>query len=242
MNADLEETLRGEDLAEMRAFVASLRTVPQARVSATFTSGVMAAVRAGGATGRNGRRPVFAAFRPAWAWAVAASLVAVLAVGVLFHGPSSSDMSVPGALPEGEEPSALSSLVACQRADGTFSSSSASPYVQAFAVTALAKERVEAKDALKSAVGALVRGQRADGGWPNARLSACNVLALQTAVDAGVAEARPAYRRGLRYLHVQGIGELSLRDLVQEAKTVYARLGDSADPGLVRSASLCASL
>ena len=47
-----------------------------------------------------------------------------------------------------------------------------------------------------------------------------------------------AHRRGLRYLRMHGIGELSASDLVREAKDAFARLDKSCDAGLVYSVSL----
>jgi hypothetical protein len=49
-------------------------------------------------------------------------------------------------------------------------------------------------------------------------------------------------RRGLRYLRLNGIGELSATELVREAKDALARLGASGDAGLVRSTALAARL
>jgi len=83
-----------------------------------------------------------------------------------------------------------------------------------------------------------VRSQDADGGWGNAALSARNVTALAQAEAAGVARARASHRRGLRYLRMHGIGELSASDLVREAKDAFARLDKSCDAGLVYSVSL----
>ena len=76
MNADIEE-LMGAD-AEMRRLVVSLRRAPQAHVAAGFAARVMAEVRA--------QR------RHAWlsastVFAVAASLIAVLSVGLIFSRP-----------------------------------------------------------------------------------------------------------------------------------------------------------
>ena len=134
------------------------------------------------------------------------------------------------------------SLSACQRTDGSFSSSSAAPYVQAFAVVALANDPSSDRVALDLAVDTLVRTQDAAGGWGNAALSARNVAALAQAEAAGVARARVPCRRGLRYLRLNGIGELSATELVREAKDALARLGASGDAGLVRSTALAARL
>jgi len=68
------------------------------------------------------------------------------------------------------------------------------------------------------------------------------VAALAQAEGAGVARARAARRRGLRYLRMHGIGELSAGELVQEANDAFARLGGSRDAGLVCSAALAGKL
>ena len=172
MSEDLEQMLEGD--AEMRAFVAALRAAPQAAVSPDFTARVQAAVRAS-------RAPRWGFLRrlgPASAVTAAASLALLLgAAAVLLQPrPAAPAWSTAG-------------LVACQRADGTFTATSASPYVQAFAVTALARDPSAPAAALGSAVGALVRDQNAQGGWSSAAVSARNVAALRQAVDAGVADA-----------------------------------------------------
>ena len=130
------------------------------------------------------------------------------------------------------------SFSACQRPDGSFSDSSAAPYVQAFAVTGLAKGPSSDRAALDRAVDALVRTQKADGGWGNAALSARNVTALAQAESAGVSRAREARRRGLRYLRIHGIGEISAADLAREAKEALSRLKGSNDAGLVCGVAL----
>ena len=133
-------------------------------------------------------------------------------------------------------------LAACQRTDGSFSSSSAAPYVQAFAVTVLARDPSSDRAALDLAVDALVRTQDAAGGWGNAALSARNVAALAQAETAGVARARTPRRRGLRYLRTHGIGELSPSELIREAGEAFSRLDGSRDAGLVCSTALAGRL
>ena len=121
---DIVRALEGSD-AEMRAFVASLRAAPQARTAEGFTADVMAAVRAGEA--ERARRPFWSALtRLAAALPVAAGLALLFAVGSVFQRPAPAWTTA--------------RLVACQRPDGTFTASSAAPYVQAFAVTVLAKD------------------------------------------------------------------------------------------------------
>ena len=221
MNADLEKALNGSD-ADLRAFVASLRAAPQARVRVGFAADVMAAVEADVR-----RASLRGLFRPAVLFPLAACLVALLAVASLFFRP------VPGVSRE--------RLVSCQRSDGSFSSSTAAPYVQAFAVTVLAKDPTANRSALEQAVGALVRTQNEEGGWANARLSAQNVAALAAATKAGVDMAVPAYRRGRRYLRMHGIGEMTAADMARDAQEAIRRLSD-ADAGLACSVTLAARL
>ena len=223
MNEDLERDLAGTGMLD---FAAALRAAPQACVSTGFADGVIAAVRAERTRApRRGflRRLDLPSVLPA-----AAALALLLGLGAVFMGrPATPAFS-------------MDRLVASQRADGTFSSSSAAPYVQAFAVTVLARDPSRHAAALGSAVDALVREQNAEGGWANAAVSARNVAALRQAVDAGVAGAARAYRRGLRYLRLNGQFEASAEDLAREAQAALARLGASADRGLACSVALCA--
>jgi len=221
MNADMEMALNGSN-ADMRAFVAFLRAAPQARVRDGFSADVMSAVEA------DARRPSMRKlFRPSVLFPLAACLVAMLAFASLLFRP------VPGFSRE--------RLVSCQRADGSFSSSTAAPYVQAFAVTVLSRDPASNRTALEQAVGALVRTQNEEGGWANARLSAQNVAALAAATRAGVDMAMPAYRRGRRYLRMHGIIEMTAADMAHAAREATARLPD-ADAGLACSVTLAARL
>jgi len=223
MSADLERDLLASDDG-LRDVVDALRRAPRARVPEGFSARVLARLpRAGG----------FVRFRPRFLspsvlFAAAASLVAVCTFVSLVFRP------VPTF--------SVARLAACQRADGSFSPSSAAPYVQAFAVTVLARDPSSDRAALDLAVDALVRAQDAAGGWGNAALSARNVAALAQAENAGVARARAARRRGLRYLRTHGIGELSAAELVREANDAFARLDGSRDAGLVCSAALAGRL
>lgn len=221
MNEDIELALNGSD-ADMRAFVASLRAAPQARVREGFAAGVMAAVAA------ESRRALLRRwFRPSAIFPLAACLVAMLALASLFSRP------VPTF--------SMEKLMSCQRSDGSFSSSTAAPYVQAFAVTVLANDPSADRAVLEQAVGALVRTQNEEGGWANARLSARNVAALAAATKAGVGMAVPAYRRGRRYLRMHGIGEMTAADLTRDAKEAAGRL-PSADAGLACCVALASRL
>ena len=225
MNEDIERALNGSD-ADLRAFVASLRAAPQARVRNSFAAGVMAAVEAEARRGALARS-LRGLLRPAVLFPLAACLVALLAVSSIFFRP------VPKF--------SLEKLVACQRADGSFSSSTAAPYVQAYAVTALAKDPSADRAALQQAVAAIVREQNAEGGWANASLSARNVAALAAASEAGVDVAVRAYRRGVRYLRMHGIGEMSAADLSRDARSAAARL-PASDLGIACSVALAARL
>ncbi len=222
MSADLERDLleAGDGLGDV---VAALRRAPQARVPEGFAARVMSRLpRKGGFVRAKW-------LSPSVLLAVAASLVAAFVFVSLVFRPAPQDPSAP-------------SLSACQRGDGSFSSSSAAPYVQAFAVAALAKDPSLDRAALDLAVDTLVRTQDAAGGWGNAALSARNVAALAQAEAAGVAQARAARRRGLRYLRMHGVGEISAGELVREAKDAFARIGQSHDDGLVCSTALAGRL
>ena len=225
MNEDMEKALNGSD-ADLRAFVASLRAAPQARVRDGFAAGVMAVVEADARRGALARA-IRGLLRPAALFPLAACLVALFAVASIFFRP------VPAF--------SMEKLVACQRADGSFSSSAAAPYVQAYAVTVLAKDPSADRAALEHAVAAIVREQNAEGGWANASLSARNVAALAAALEAGVDDAVRAYRRGVRYLRMHGIGEMSAADLSRDARSAAARLS-AADPGIACSVALAARL
>lgn len=224
MNGDLERALNGTD-ADMKAFVASLRQSPAARVSDNFTADVMARIRLSQKHSQFTSSRRF--FNPATLFPLAACLVALLAIGAIFMRP------VPTFT--------LSNLVACQRADGYFTGSPAAPYVQAFAVTVLAKDPTADRKSLDHAVDALVRTQNAAGGWLGNEVTARNVAALSIASKAGAARAMEAYRRGVRYLRRRGIAELAPAEMAGEAKAELARLGSRhEDRGALCCLTLCA--
>lgn len=223
MNLELER-----DLAEagMLDFANSLRAAPQARVEDGFADRVMRGIAADDAGAPPPRRRVF--------WRVALAAAAVLAVAFVF-------VSLVDYVPP-ERRGHNVALASCQLADGTFTRSSASPYVQAFAVAALARYPGERAEVLERAVAALVRQQDAEGGWSNASLSARNVAALGHASRAGCALATISYKRGLRYLRTHGIAELSLPDLIHEAEAYSRRASSSADAGICRALLTCQTL
>ena len=231
MSADLERDLleAGDGLRDV---VAALRRAPQAHVSNGFAARVRSNLPQKGGFVRVRSRW----FSPSVLLTVAASLVcAFVFVSLLFRSPAPPQKP---AVQQVSSQHADGTLSVCQRADGTFSASSAAPYVQAFAVTGLAADPSSDRAALDRAVDALVRTQGADGGWGNAMLSARNVTALAQAEAAGVPHAREARRRGLRYLRLHGIGEISASDLAHEAKEALSRLAGSRDAGLVCGVSL----
>lgn len=245
MNADLERDLLGADDG-LRDFVSSLRRAPQARVEDGFASRVLA---------RLPRQGGFVRVRSRWLSppalvAAAASIAAVCAFTVFIfrsEAPVPATQQVAHRQADGSPAPAvqdvtIARLAACQRADGSFSDSSAAPYVQAFAVTALAKDPSSDRTVLGHAVDALVRAQDVAGGWGNNALSARNVAALAAADAAGVERARSAYRRGLRYLRTHGIVEMSTASLAREAKDASLRLGPSADEGMACSMALASRL
>ena len=214
MNADLEA-----QLAEMGPEFAGLGTVlckaSGARTGAGFTMRVMAEVAASERRARMRRY--------GWWGAAAAALVAVFAI----HGlvPGGKAVQAPSGAPDG-----IGMLLASQRADGTFSASSAASYVQAYAVQALADSRdVRARAALESAVAALVRSQSGEGGWRGDSLSSYNVAALAAAEAAGVESARIPLRRGLRYLRANGIGECPAGALGKAAAAALGRMACGGD-------------
>ena len=217
MSADLERDLL-EAGNGLRDVVVALRRAPQAHVPEGFAARVLALLPHEGAlpskeetllpqVGGRGRVWV-RRLLPYALLASAASLAIMFASGpFLFRSPAPSAQ-----LPEVPTASSLRPAVN-QRPDGSFSDSSAAPYVQAFAVTGLAKDPSPDRAALNRAVDALVRTQGADGGWGNAVLSARNVTALAQAEAVGVPRAR-------------------------EAKEALSRLAGSRDAGLVCGVSL----
>ena len=260
MSADLERDLleAGDGLRDV---VAALRRAPQAHVPEGFAARVLALLPHEGTlpskegsllpqVGGRGRVWV-RRLLPYALLASAASLAIMFASGpFLFRSPAPSQSpntsqaaahQAPCQRQDGSSSSSQrpdGTIVANQRPDGSFSDSSAAPYVQAFAVTGLATTPSPDRAALNRAVDALVRTQGADGGGGNAVLSARNVTALAQAGAAGVPRAREARRRGLRYLRLHGIGEISAADLAREAKDALSRLAGSRDAGLVCGVSL----
>ncbi len=218
MNGDLEAQL-AEMGPEFAGLAASLGRAAGAGTSPGFTARVMSEISLS-----ERRRRIR---RAAWWAAAAAAVVAVFAV----HG------LAPGVKPSVKPSvSGLDRLVASQRADGTFSISSAASYVQAFAVQALADSHDErARAALESAVAALVRSQSGEGGWPSDMQSSYNVAALAAAEAAGVESASIPLRRGLRYLRANGISECPSDALCKAAAAALRGMASGGD--LVASVS-----
>jgi hypothetical protein len=213
MNRDLE-ALTGADPA-LRALAARLQAGPQARLPDGFALRVHGAIAS---AERRRRRPVV--------WSAAAGLMVLLAAGTLLCRP--------------QRPGGAADLVACQRADGSFSASTAAPYVQAFAVMALARCPGVDRQALTQAVDVLVRTQNAGGGWANDRVSAYNVAALEEAAAAGVPSAGTAYKRGARYLTRHGIPTVTREGLVRIARAAVRQ--PIPDDGLARCLASAAQL
>ena len=208
MNGDLKAQL-SEMGPEFAGLAASLGRAAGAGTSPGFTARVMSEISLS-----ERRRRIR---RAGWWVAAAAAVVAVFAV----HG------LTPGVKPA---VSGLDRLVASQRADGTFSISSAASYVQAFAVQALADSHdARARAALESAVAALVRSQSGEGGWSSDMQSSYNVAALAAAEAAGVESARIPLRRGLRYLRANGISERPEGSLGKAAAAALKRMAAGSD-------------
>ncbi len=220
MNMDMERDLAaaGDGMAEL---VETLRAAPQARVDDGFGDRVMRAV----AEAKGRRSPLLGAFRAGPLVAAAAVAALMLAFGSLVFRPAPRYSTA--------------YLVSCQRSDGTFGKGTSAPYAQAFAVKALSSGG-KGSAALSSAVAALVRSQNADGGWGDGSTSARNVAALAAVRTLGVEGAAVAYKRGLRYLRVHGIAEMSAVDLERSARGAMACLGADADRALACSVALCA--
>jgi len=224
MNADLMRDVEVA-LPGGRELLADLLAAPQARVPEGFAARVMARVERDSAEAPHPRSQG-TWFR--WGLSLAACLAVLLAAGLMRarRGEVQGD--------------AVASLVACQRPDGFFSASAAAPYVQAFAVKALASRGHTA--ALDAAVAGLVRTQNAEGGWAHGAVNTWNVAALEAAAALGVPDAARAYRRGCRYLRLHGLVALKAGDLVEAARTVRVQqLRDlKPDEGILRSVALCA--
>ena len=147
MNDELERDLTAAG-GGLLPFAESLRRAPAAHAAPGFAENVMAKVR---------RRKRLTWLRPV-AFATAASAAAAVALTAV--------VDTSAGKPSEEV------LMAHQRADGSFTASSAAPHVQAFAVSALARKGKPAFHALQLAVNALIRSQGADGGWGSAGLLA----------------------------------------------------------------------
>lgn len=220
MNLDLERDLAaaGDGMAEL---VATLRAAPQAKVDDGFKDRVVSAA----IDGEKRCGPLWGVFRAGPLLATAAAAALMLAFGSLAFRP--------------EPRYSTAYLVSCQRCDGTFGEGASATYAQAFAIKALASEG-SGSAALSSAVAALARCQNADGGWSDGSTSARNVAALAAARTLGVDGAAVAYKRGLRYLRVHGIAEMSAVDLERAARGAMACLGADSDRALACSVALCA--
>ena len=186
MNKDVERL----DPA-LREVAARLKAAPQARVSPGFAQGVMAAVHSERVTVRAG---FFRRLNAPAIFAAAAAIVALLGAAALFMAPAprfATAADFPG----------------IGLADGSRPSPAVAPYVQAYAVRALASDPSAPSDVLSRAVAEIARAQNADGGWGSPDLTARNVAALALAVRAGDEAAACAWKRGVRYLRAHGMAE-----------------------------------
>ena len=89
-------------------------------------------------------------------------------------------------------------------------------YRQAFSLDGLSGEELD------GAVASIVALQDASGAWAHPRLTKCNVAALARAASRGSSGARMAYKRGLRWLHANGLEELSSEEFAKEARMAVA--------------------
>lgn len=92
-------------------------------------------------------------------------------------------------------------------------------YRQAFALGSLSGSELD------SAVEGIVSSQDASGAWEHPRLTKCNVAALADAASRGSENAKGAYKKGLRWLHANGMVELSREEFAREARMAVAWKG-----------------
>lgn len=202
------------DEKEFESFAKALKAAPQRKVGEDFTRGVMLKVAVAE------RRRKF----KMW-FSMAASVAVVCAFSSVFRVETSAEE--------------VKDISGKQRADGFFADNSSAPYIQAFAVKALAGDQT-VSPALEKAVSALAVSQNAEGGWSNISLSARNVLALSFAASRGVKEAKAAYRKGLKYLRKQGAVEMTLDEFTAQAKEAASRLYASGDADSARIVAMAA--
>jgi len=186
MNEDIERLE-----PELRAVAARLKAAPQAHVRPGFAADVMAAVRAdrvrAGVLHRIGTPAAFAA---------AAALAVLLGASALFLASAPAKSFATAA-----------EFPGIGLADGSRPTSAVAPYVQAYAVRALASDPSAPSEALSRAVAEIASAQHADGGWGPPALTARNVAALAAAVKLGNETAVCAWKRGVRHLRAHGIPE-----------------------------------
>lgn len=199
---------------EFEAFARGLKSASQRKVGEDFTRNVMLEI-----AGTERRRKL-------------KSYLAIAAGFFLFCALASMCRS--SSVLEGMEV-----VVSKQRADGYFTGNSSAPYVQAFAVKALADSEKNSP-AFERAVSALTLTQNAEGGWNGASLSVRNVLALSIAASRGIKDARIAYRKGLKYLRKQGLVEMTLDEFISQAREASARLYASGDIDSARIVAMAA--
>ncbi len=193
--------------AQMLSFAESLRSAPGSKVSDDFTSRIMNEIRS--ESKASPLHPVWTKFfTPGKAFAAAASVIILLGISSVFL--------------RTDESSVTGELLARQCKNGQFTSSSAAPYVQAFAIRELAKNPAGNAVALKAAVNALLASQNADGSWLNDQVTACNVTVLAAVAELGIDGVSHAYKMGARYLRTRNIALLTKEEMNAEAKKALA--------------------
>ncbi len=202
------------DEKELEAFLGELKAAPQRKVGADFTRNVMLEV-----AGIERRRKLKSWFTIAASISLFCALESICRSSSVFEG--------------------VEVVASKQRADGYFSDNSSAPYLQAFAVKALADSE-KCSSAFERAVSALTLTQNAEGGWSSASLSVRNVLALSIATSRGVKGAKTAYRKGLKYLRKQGLVEMTLDEFTSQAREAAARLYASGDIDSARIVAMAA--
>lgn len=214
MNADLSAWLSELDSDEARV-VSLVREAPVVSVTSDFTSRVLAALPP---PSRCERFVACVRTHRLFIYSACACLLVVLSCSWGFF-----------CMPR---LSSSSELVSLQQRNGTFTTSSAANYLQAFAVVALLHREASPVDSLERAVKALVHAQGADGQWQNVELTRRNLFALKLAQDKGLTWVRASYLKGVRALRGTGHEELTSAEFQQQSHFVQQRLAHACSPTL----------
>jgi len=188
----------------LRDVVARLKAAPTAHVRESFHADVMAALE-----GRPARQST-GAYAPSWfyrnvasrhaAFAIAATIVALLGVATLFMFPAANP-PVPSDIADSDAP-------AIELADGSRPATSIAPYAPSYAVQSLVADQSTSSETLARTVEEIAKTQNADGGWGCPELTLRNTAALAMAVRVGDKTAKSAWKRGVRHLRAHGIPEI----------------------------------